>query len=390
MRAAILTRQGDPSVLRMQDDYPVPKVGPGHEVLIRVKAIAISSADIMTRQGFTAGPVIIPPKIIGSECVGIIEAVSTDLERQDDQATETRTGPDGAKYKEGDVVVALMAGMGRAFDGCYSEFVALPPACLSAPLSMIDASSLSLVANGSSPLTWARLASIPGPFLTAYGILTTSLQIHSTDTLLVQGGSSAVGMAVATLAKNIYGLKKIVGTTRKQEKVQKMKEGGYDKVIVLPSEQSSSCGTAGLSEMIKKEGDEPSGFTAIVELVGATNVPVSLSCAELSGGSRVCMAGMLAGAYHFQQPFSPMGIVSVKYLNFTIRSSLRAWLMGGRKPPGVFLTGYSSSFPKHLRPLSSLVKAAIAGQINPKPDKVFKFEKIVKAHEYCESGAVSL
>ena len=171
----------------------------------------------------------------------------------------------------------------------------------------------------SSHLTFARLATIPGPFLVAYGILTISLQIHSTDTLLVQGGSSAVGIAVATLAKNIYSLKKIIGTTRKQEKVQKMKEGGYDIVIVLPPEQSRSLSIVDLSDMIKRKGGEPSGFTAIVELIGATNVPVSLSCAELSGGSRVCMAGLLAGAYHFQQPFSPMGIVSMTYLNFTIR-----------------------------------------------------------------------
>ncbi len=75
----------------------------------------------MTRQGFTAGPKITPPKIIGSECVGVVEDVSPDLKRHaDDSIVERRSGPEGAKYKVGDVVIALMGGMGRFFDGCYA------------------------------------------------------------------------------------------------------------------------------------------------------------------------------------------------------------------------------------------------------------------------------
>ena len=70
--------------------------------------------------------------------------------------------------------------------------------------------------------------------------------------------------------------------------------------------------TSELSEMIKRKGGHPSGFTRIVDLVGATNVPISLLCARRVGGSKVCMAGMLNGAYHFQQPFSPMSIVSAR------------------------------------------------------------------------------
>lgn len=74
----------------------------------------------MTRRGFTAGPVITPPEIIGSECVGIVEAVSKELERLDGQVAETLDGSHGAKYRVGDVVVGLMGGMGRYFNGCYA------------------------------------------------------------------------------------------------------------------------------------------------------------------------------------------------------------------------------------------------------------------------------
>ena len=80
------------------------------------------------------------------------------------------------------------------------------------------------------------------------------------------------------------------------------------------------------------------------------------------------------------------------------------------KPPGVFLTGYSSSvsstlvyqsllylkltmveqYKEDLLPVAKLVEAAIAGTIDPVQDKVFPFDEIVKAHEYHESGAVSI
>lgn len=39
MKAAILTKQGDPTVLSIRDDYPKPQIAEGHEVLIKVKAI---------------------------------------------------------------------------------------------------------------------------------------------------------------------------------------------------------------------------------------------------------------------------------------------------------------------------------------------------------------
>ena len=39
MRAAVLTRQGDPTVLSIRDDYPMPQISKNQGVLIRVKAI---------------------------------------------------------------------------------------------------------------------------------------------------------------------------------------------------------------------------------------------------------------------------------------------------------------------------------------------------------------
>jgi NADPH:quinone reductase-like Zn-dependent oxidoreductase len=121
------------------------------------------------------------------------------------------------------------------------------------------------------------------------------------------------------MARNLYGVRKIAGTTRKEEKIERMKKCGYDVVIVLSPQRVGSLSAGDLSGFVKSAGEEPSGFTAQLDLIGATNIPLSLACAKSPGGSRVCQAGMLAGSYHFPEatPFSPMSIVSCDYkLNF--------------------------------------------------------------------------
>ncbi len=156
---------------------------------------------------------------------------------------------------------------------------------------------------------FALLAAIPGSFLPAYGVIVASLHLGPDDSLLIHGGSSALGMAAASLAKHLYGVQKVVGTTRNSRKTQKMKVGGFDEVVILSPEQTESLSSVEVADLIKAGGQQKSGFTTQVELIGATHIPVSFACAKPSSGSRVCMAGMLAGAYHFTEPFSPMGIV---------------------------------------------------------------------------------
>jgi hypothetical protein len=90
-----------------------------------------------------------------------------------------------------------------------------------------------------------------------------------------------------------------------------MKSGGFDAVICLPPERTTSMAAAEVADIIKIEGQEESGFTAQVELIGASHIFTAFSCAKIARGSRVCMAGMLAGDYFFTEDFSPMSIVSL-------------------------------------------------------------------------------
>lgn len=85
-----------PSGLSYTDKHPTPSPKSGH-VLIRVRAFGLNRSELFTRQGHSPGLQF--PRVLGIECVG-----------------EVKDAGDG-NWKEGDVVAAMMGGMGRAFDG---------------------------------------------------------------------------------------------------------------------------------------------------------------------------------------------------------------------------------------------------------------------------------
>ena len=351
MKAVVCNESGPPSVLHLQHDFPRPVVEPG-KVLLRVQAFSMERMDIMIRQGIAPRPPS-RPKVLGSGCIGIVEDVSDELKRHDEAEDEENIGARGAKYRKGDIVAVVMGGREAEFNGCYAEYTLLPPSCLSSPLnSLVD----------SSQLSFSNLAAIPSAFLTAYNILTWSLHIIPEDTLMVHGGSTAIGMATGMLAKNLLGVKKVVGTTRSWSKMNKMRKAGFDHVIVVPPSEVSSPPDP-LVTYLKAEAKEMEGLTAQLVLLGSTHIPVALACAKTPGRSRVCMAGMLAGQYFMVDKFSPMAI-----------------------PIGVSISGYSSSFIDHMAPLRMLVQAVIDGKIETNLDKVFSMADIIQAHEYSDAN----
>ena len=202
-------------------DMPIPEVKPGW-VLVKVKAFGINRSEVILRSYEADAPYIKLPRIPGIECVGEI------------------VDPSDSNFKTGQRVVALMGGMGRSFDGSYAEYALLP---------------VSHVFNANTNLDWTEMASIPETFFTAYGSLFDCLQIQSEDILLIHGATSALGFAAIQLAKAIGCT--VIGTTRKEERLEFLKEIGADFAIL-------DDGT--LSKQVMKAF--PSGITKILELVG--------------------------------------------------------------------------------------------------------------------------
>ena len=164
MQAIEISNPGAPDVLRLCD-RPMPVAGAG-ELLIRVTASGVNRPDVLQRTGNYP----VPPgasDIPGLEVAGVIES--------GDAAALA-----AANLSIGDRVCALVAG------GGYAQWCVAPVAqCLPVPagLSDIEASSL------------------PETFFTVWSNVFDRARLQSGETLLIQGGSSGIGVTAIQMAK---------------------------------------------------------------------------------------------------------------------------------------------------------------------------------------------
>lgn len=78
MRAIAYSEPGGPDVLEVME-LPDPEPGPG-EVLIRVRAAAVSPTDTMRRVGMRDPAGAEPPYVVGMDAAGMIEAIGPDTD----------------------------------------------------------------------------------------------------------------------------------------------------------------------------------------------------------------------------------------------------------------------------------------------------------------------
>jgi hypothetical protein len=100
MRAVVLERPGPPESLRVLR-VPMPRPEPGW-VRIRVEAFGLNRSELHTRLGMAEGVTL--PRVLGIECAGVVDLAP------------------GTGLRPGQQVVAMMGGMGRAYDGGYAEY----------------------------------------------------------------------------------------------------------------------------------------------------------------------------------------------------------------------------------------------------------------------------
>jgi NADPH:quinone reductase-like Zn-dependent oxidoreductase len=312
MKAVILHKTGKPEVLTTTD-VPVPKVKAGW-VLIKIKSFGINRSELMMRQFEGDSPYIRLPRIIGIECAGEI------------------ADPSDSGLQKGQRVVALMGGMGRTFDGSYAEYALLP---------------IKNVFPVDTNLSWEELGAIPETYFTTYGSLFDCLQIQSGETILVRGGTSAMGLAAIQMAKAV-GLT-VLASTRKESKREFLKSQGAYQVLI-------DNGTLGeqLLELY------PRGVNKILELVGASALLESLKLTTYHG--IVCHTGVL-GKKGALDGFDPIKDI----------------------PNGVYLTGFFSNYPMQ-RSIDYIFNLIKTHALHPVIAKVFSLDEIVQAHNMAESN----
>ncbi|WP_207418906.1 NAD(P)H-quinone oxidoreductase [Roseomonas haemaphysalidis] len=181
---------GGPEVLQLAQ-RPVPACGAG-EVLVQVAAAGVNRPDVQQRKGLYPPPAGVTD-IPGLDIAGVVAAV----------------GPDVAWPRPGDAVCALVAG------GGYAEYCVAPAAqCMPLPRGF----------------TFAQAATLPEVFFTAWNNVIWLGRLAEGETLLVQGGTSGVGLAAMQIGKQLRGAT-VLATSSSAAKRAVCLEMGADAVV---------------------------------------------------------------------------------------------------------------------------------------------------------------
>lgn len=162
MRAVVITRTGDPSVLQVQERPDPPAPGPG-QVKVEVKAAGVNFADTMARVGlYEDAPPL--PAVVGYEVAGTIAAVGD--------------GVDAARVGE-----RVMAG--TRFGGYAEQVVVAEGDAIPLP----------------ERLSFEQGAAIPVNYSTAWAGLLGYGSLRAGERVLIHAAAGGVGIAATQLAK---------------------------------------------------------------------------------------------------------------------------------------------------------------------------------------------
>jgi NADPH:quinone reductase len=315
MRAIVITEPGGPEVLQIQE-LPDPVPGEG-EVLIRVQAFGVNHAETHMRKG--EWPEATP--VSGIEAVGTVAA-----------------DPSGT-LAEGTKVLAVMGGLGRVRNGSYAEYTAAPATNVASIVSSLD---------------WTDLAAIPESYATAWLALHRNLDLRPGQSLLVRGGTSALGQAAINLAAEMGA--RVIATTRREERAGLLRSLGAQSVVIDAGELAGA-----VREL------EPGRVDAVLDLVGNSVLRDSLRAVRTGG--RLCQAGFLGGLGPIDD-FMPV---------FDMPSGVQFSFFGSFEVGG-------EAFPLSAVPFQEIVDKVQAGVYRAKPARVFAFDEIAAAHRVMEAG----
>ena len=319
MQAVEITSFGPPDVLRL-GERPMPVAGVG-EVLIHVSASGVNRPDVLQRMGHYP----VPPgasDIPGLEVAGVIEQ------------GEAQALAD-AGFKLGDRVCALVAG------GGYAQYCVAPIGqCLPVPKGWTD----------------VQAASLPETVFTVWSNVFDRAHLQSGETLLIQGGSSGIGVTAIQMAKAIGA--QVMVTAGSDEKCAACLALGADHAINYKTHDFQA-------EVKRLTGGQ--GVNVILDMVAGSYVAKEVEC--LSEDGRLVIIAVQGGV----KSEINAGLVLRRRLTVT-GSTLRA-------RPVTFKQSIAQACIKNVWPLIE------RGSIKPVIHSTFAAQDAVKAHALMESNA---
>ena len=214
--------------------HPDPEPGAG-DVLVRVRAAGLNSADRLQVAGFYPAPPGAPPDIPGLELAGEVAAL----------------GPGATRFAVGDRVMAVVGGGGQA------------------ELAVVHERHLLPVPDG---VAWEAAGGFPEAFTTAHDALFTQCGLTLGERVCIHGAAGGVGVAGVQLA--VAAGCEVVATVRNE--ALRGAVAGLGATAVAPE---------GFAEL--------GPFDVVLELIGGPNLADDVR--SLATGGRISIIGVGGG-----------------------------------------------------------------------------------------------
>lgn len=309
MKAAVYYETGAPDVFRYED-VPDPVCHP-QGVVIRVEAVSIEGGDTLNRGG---GQMAGRPHIVGYQAAGEIVEVGAEV----------------SHLEVGQKVVTV-----NAF-GSHAELRAVP-------------------ARNAWPIPEGfdiqKASAIPVPFGTAHECLFGAGRLKAGETVLVQAGAGAVGLAAIQLAKKAGAT--VLASASSDARLERLQAFGIDHGINYSRDDL-------VEQVMKLTGGK--GVDLVVDPVGGATLAGSLGALGYRG--RVSLVGN-AGR-------EPMKV------------DVSSLMAGNRSLTGVFLGAEIMTDRVHDM-IQDLIERAARGELEVLIDRTFPLSEAAAAHAYIES-----
>lgn len=309
MKAAVIYTNGQPSVLQYEEI--LDPVCASDQIIIRVAAISIEGGDTLQR---LRGPVAKSPHVIGYQAAGEVIEVGADVRG----------------LQVGDRVVTVNP------TGSHAELRAL------------SARNAWLVPDG---LDIELAAAVPIAFGTADECLFRRCGLMAGETVLIQAGASAVGLAAIQLAKRAGAI--VIGTASSGERLERLYAYGMDHGIDSAKENVPAA---------VRDITGGRGADVVLDPVGGNTLRDSIAALAYSG--RLAMVGFAS-----REP----SVIDVTSL-----------LRGNQTLSGVFLAPELGTERVHDN-IKRLIGLVSANELTVAIDSRYPLAQAAAAHAYIES-----
>jgi NADPH2:quinone reductase len=317
MRAAYVNEPG-PAENIIVGDLPDP-VPTGSQVLVEVRAASVNPIDTYIRSGVAAPPNLPRPYIVGSDLAGVVKAV----------------GPEANRFQIGARVWGANQGvLGR--QGTFSELAAVDEQWLyPTPDEVSDEQAAGMALVG----------------ITAHLGLVDEAELAAGESILVNGGSGAVGSTVIQMARTLGA--QVIATTSGADKAKYCKTLGADHV--LDHQTDNIAGR--VAEMA------PEGIHVWWETSRSPNLDTAVACL-VRRGRIILMAGRQARA---ELPVGPFYAKGCRILGFVM---------------------YLAAPVAQRRAADQINRWLAAGAIEAKIDRVATLEEAADLHRLQERNTI--